>query len=53
MVSGSALVTALNDTTPHATQVQGMLRADQSMADSYLVAGRYFTASEGASARRW
>ena len=49
MVSGSALVTALNDTTPHATQVQGLLQVDQSMTDSNLVAGRYFTASEGAS----
>lgn len=49
MVSGSALVTSSTDTTPHATQVQGLLTIDQSMADSMLAAGRYFTAAEGAS----
>jgi putative ABC transport system permease protein len=49
VVTGSALVTALNDTTPHASQVQGLLSIDQSMVDSMLAAGRYFTAAEGAS----
>jgi putative ABC transport system permease protein len=49
MVTGAALVTALNDTTPHATQVQGLLATDQSMADSTLAAGRYFTSAEGES----
>ena len=54
MVTGSALVTALTDTTPHATQVQGMLR-DRSV-DGRLIAraGRYFTRRRGSEpARRW
>jgi putative ABC transport system permease protein len=49
MVTGSALVTTASDTTPHATQVQGLLAIDPSMADSMLLAGRYFTANEGTS----
>jgi putative ABC transport system permease protein len=49
MMAGSSLVTIASDTTPHAAQVQGLLAIDQSMADSMLAAGRYFTAEEGAS----
>ena len=48
MLTGSSLVTTRADTTPHATQVQGLLSLDQSMADSLLASGRYFTADEAA-----
>lgn len=49
MVSGSALVTAVGDTTSHATQVTGMLVADPTMADSLLHAGRFYSAAEAAA----
>src|SRR6185436_5545710 len=49
MVTGSALVTARSDTTPHATQVTGALLPDQMMADSLLLAGRFFTAAEAST----
>src|SRR3982750_2763501 len=46
MVSGAALVTAPRDTTPHPTQVTGMLIPDGRLNDSFLLAGRVFTEAE-------
>jgi putative ABC transport system permease protein len=49
LVGGSALVTTATDTTPHPAQVTGMLRADQPLVDSLLVAGRLFSVAEAES----
>jgi putative ABC transport system permease protein len=49
MVGGSALLTTSSDTTPHPTQVVGMLRSEQPLVDSLLAAGRLFSAAEGES----
>jgi putative ABC transport system permease protein len=49
MTSGSALVTTSSDTTPHPAQVTGLLVADDVIADSLMLAGRRFTAAEGAA----
>ncbi|HEY9229807.1 MAG TPA: ABC transporter permease, partial [Gemmatimonadaceae bacterium] len=46
MVGGSAIVTVRGDTTQRATQVQGLLKPDRRMADSLLLAGRFFAAAE-------
>lgn len=46
MTGGSALVTSAKDTTPHPAQVTGLLRAEQVIADSMLLAGRVFNAQE-------
>lgn len=49
--SGSALVTTPNDTTPHPAQVTGLLDADDVMPDSLVLAGRKYTAADGAAGR--
>jgi putative ABC transport system permease protein len=50
MVNGVALVTTAGDTTPHATQVTGMLARDATMMpDSSLLAGRMFSDAEASS----
>ncbi|MEP6491954.1 MAG: ABC transporter permease [bacterium] len=49
LVSGSALVTTAADTTPHASQVTGVLARIPQMADSLLLAGRIFSDAEAAS----
>jgi putative ABC transport system permease protein len=49
IVSGSALVTTRTDTTPHATQVTGVLARVPQMADSLLLAGRVFTDAEASA----
>jgi putative ABC transport system permease protein len=49
IVGGSALVTIATDTTPRPTQVLGMLRAEQPLVDSLLLAGRLFSVREGES----
>ncbi|HTE45519.1 MAG TPA: ABC transporter permease [Gemmatimonadaceae bacterium] len=49
LVNGSALVTTLTDTTPHATQVTGVLARVPQMADSLLIAGRIFSDAEALS----
>lgn len=52
IIGGSALVTTAIDTTPHPAQVIGMLRADQPLVDSLLLAGRLFSVAEGESGAR-
>lgn len=47
IVNGSALVTAVHDTTAHAAQLTGMILPDAPLADSLLLAGRLFTSTEG------
>ena len=49
IVNGSALVTSARDTTPHVTQVTGVLARVPQMADSLLLAGRIFTDAEASS----
>ena len=49
IVGGSALVTIAIDTTPRPAQVLGMLRAEQPLVDSLLLAGRLFSVGEGES----
>jgi putative ABC transport system permease protein len=49
IVSGSALVTTSTDTTPHATQVTGVLARVPQMADSLLLAGHVFTDAEASA----
>ena len=49
IVNGAALVTSGRDTTPHVTQVTGVLARVPQMADSLLLAGRIFTDAEATS----
>jgi putative ABC transport system permease protein len=50
LANGVAMVTTAADTTPHATQVNGLLARDPGLtADSTLLAGRFFTDAEGAA----
>ncbi len=49
-VTGASLVTTARDTTSHAVQVTGLLARDGRMADSMLVAGRFFSNAEASTA---
>ncbi|MEO6878583.1 MAG: ABC transporter permease, partial [Gemmatimonadaceae bacterium] len=50
VVNGSALVTTTADTTPHGTQIVGLLARDaMSLPDASILAGRAFSAAEAAS----
>lgn len=49
IVSGSAFVTSATDSTSHPAQIMGMLTPAPPLADSLLLAGRLFTAAEGAA----
>ena len=49
IVGGAALITISTDTTPRPAQVLGMLRAEQPLVDTLLLAGRLFDVREGES----